>query len=170
MNGVDTLWNNSGRKTIFDPCPAGYKVPQASVWDALFFKAVTPSPDTTVLFNSDYTVDKSITKNWSSERTAQYHWQARFRGARFGNLYLIAGGSLDHQGNVKCVPADKAIHTRLWTATAFSPRSSSYQFGAYAACVGPSYAHQVAEFKLYDSSESTAHRFSNLYPVRCIKE
>ena len=29
-----TLWNNSGSKTIYDPCPAGYKVPvkKGSIW------------------------------------------------------------------------------------------------------------------------------------------
>lgn len=31
--GVNMLWDNNGVKTIYDPCPAGYKVPTAKVID-----------------------------------------------------------------------------------------------------------------------------------------
>lgn len=32
-NALTTLWTESGNKTVFDPCPAGWRVPAKAVWD-----------------------------------------------------------------------------------------------------------------------------------------
>lgn len=32
-NALTTLWTESGNKTVFDPCPAGWRVPAKAAWD-----------------------------------------------------------------------------------------------------------------------------------------
>ncbi|MBP5397353.1 MAG: hypothetical protein J6Y32_01795 [Bacteroidales bacterium] len=165
MDGVDTLWNNAGHKTLYDPCPEGYKVADTTAWSAVFAQ-----PDTTTLFNRVYVVSPDISSGWAPSRRAQFVWQSQFRGVRFGGMDFMAGGYFDHQGRVKSIPTDKAIHARSWTSTTYTPRTLNYHFGAYAAHVGPDYTNRRGEFKFYDSSPVVPHKFSTLNPVRCRRE
>lgn len=41
----DTLWGNGGPKSNYDPCPAGYRVPQEHAWKGLRVDNVEDDPD-----------------------------------------------------------------------------------------------------------------------------
>ncbi len=60
FTGEDALWDNAGKKTNYDPCPAGYRVPDQAAWGNISSYNVDDGP------NSDgkyYTTDSGA-KTW----------------------------------------------------------------------------------------------------------
>ena len=171
--GIDTLWNNNSKKTIYDPCPAGYRVGDAAAWAVVTGFQANPA-DTTTVTDKAYTPDASITSTWDERYYTQYQYQAYFRGARYGNLFLYAGGDKTHQGvGEGLVPKAKASSICIWTAKADN-LSTVNNFRAFAAKATPSFVKATETeppyVKVGALNTSSGLNFGYNCPVRCIKE
>ncbi len=81
----DILWDDGSRKTIYDPCPAGWRVPKNGVWDGL-------STSNFTLGNSGRTADSHggfypaagyrnrNSGNFNSVGSVGYYWSATVNG------------------------------------------------------------------------------------------
>lgn len=187
---IDTLWNNAGKKTVYDPCPAGYRVADAAAWAVVKAFESTEPADTTTIVDKSYTPDASVTDTWDERYYTKYQYQAYFRGGKYAGLVLYAGGDRTHQGaSDGVVPTAKASTITIWTAgTDNLTGSSSSYFRAFAAKATPTFVKAVEAVpadpengiegspaippyvKLGALSLKSGLNFGYQCPVRCIKE
>lgn len=98
-------WNRSGNKTIFDPCPDGWRVPANSTWQ-------------------DIDVTNFITGNTVWNRTqSDVDYDTPYTAGRFANnfnnsFYPAGGGCFYDSGLQQTVINDAAIAGYYWTNTA----------------------------------------------------
>lgn len=101
----NNLWNDSGNKTMYDPCPPGYKVP---VYDNT--KTIWIKTDSGWIFDAE---------NHVTEHTA-----SAIRLPMAG--YISAwGGGLEGTGPKDDAPTDYRNATLVWSATAYDDSQAS---------------------------------------------
>ncbi len=167
---ADTLWNNKGKKTIYDPCPAGYKVASQDDWTIVKNYDVTPA-DTSKIIDPAYQVPESISSTWAEKFVYQYSKQVQFRGGLFGPLTIMVGGEINHLLTVaKNVQANQPT-AEIWTANIDSNfRTGKTLFRAKATVLYASWISGDKYLKMNTINQTTGLNLAHELPVRCVKE
>ena len=150
---TDDLWASD--KTIFDPCPPGWKVPVTSDWDATFLSAFTGSgirreSITQLGFTTTYQVGFDTDYGWFP--STGYHLTQSYWAYHGNSAYQEARGN-------GALEQNSGYHIRLWASDGILLRD---EFVETAGVFG------------YDrfgkgSNPKTVYR-SNANSVRCVKE
>ena len=85
-NAVSGLWDEV--KTINDPCPVGWRVPDASVFNGLGFKA-----------KPGYTMGLA---NLTSSGSECYHWTCDYSGSYYANN-KVKSGNVFYEYSIRCM-------------------------------------------------------------------
>lgn len=169
---ADTLWNNEGKKTIYDPCPAGYKVAAQNDWNKVKGYAADPS-DTTKIIDPTYIVPEAISSKWAEKNVYQYSKQVQFRGAQWGPLKVMVGGEITH---LLAIGTNKNVQglqptAEIWSAT-IDPQfaASKSNFRAYAVQQNASWISAELYLKMGNLNTALGLNLAHELPVRCVKE
>ena len=167
---ADTLWNNNGKKTIYDPCPAGYKVASQADWNVVKGYATAEPADTTKIIDPAYTVSEEVSGKWAEKYAYQYSKQVQFRGGKWGPLTLMVNGEITHQlGIGKNVGALQPT-AEIWTAN-IDPnfKGSKSNFRAYATVLNASWVSTDQYLKMGNLNTASGLNLAHELPVRCVK-
>ncbi len=89
----DTRWQSA--KTIYDPCPVGYRVPdgnEAGVWSTAFGTSSSFNEDAFDSTNEGFDFGKSDTTKYLTEETVCWYPAAGLLDYYNGSLYSVGGG------------------------------------------------------------------------------
>ena len=122
------LWENGGKKSVYDPCPAGYKVASSSAW-----KAVTTATDVQELWDSSYeTFDQSAIGTYE-KYAAGNKKKVQFRGCVYDGLRFTVTGELNSNSTkfsfANCV--GKALPTAVVWCSDIDPDYESTLLASY---------------------------------------
>ena len=167
------LWENGGKKSAYDPCPAGYKVASAAAWTAV--KAAT---DVKELWDSSFETFDQSAIGTNEKYAAGNKKKVQFRGCVYDGLRLTVSGEINSNSTqfsfANCV--GKALPTAVVWCSDIDPD--------YAGNLNASYFRGCA-FKVnttgngnYDDISAikvnalTLSKYGLNYalPARCVKE
>ena len=140
----NTLWQSS--KTMYDPCPTGWRVPDGGpdgVWNTAAVEGE---------YNTDY---KGFLVNYAPSSAAWYPI-AGYYGLDWGTVDLIGGPLVDFGGD------GYSYIGGYWSATSYDPYSFSLEVDA-------SYFLEETYDPSNSMSDSSTSRYIG-YSVRCMKE
>ncbi|MCQ2141747.1 MAG: hypothetical protein MJY83_05320 [Bacteroidales bacterium] len=170
------LWENGGKKTMYDPCPAGYVVAPVAAWDAV--KAAT-ADKVTELWDSAYETFDASAIGTNDKYAAGNRKKVQFRGCLYGDLRLTVTGEISSNSAsfsyANCV--GKALPTAVvWCAdidASFKTNPSASYFRGCAVKVntsGNGNYDDVSAVKV--NALATTGKYTLMYrlPVRCIRE
>ena len=168
---ADTLWNNSGKKTIYDPCPAGYKVASQTDWNVVKGYATANPAATTKIIDSEYKVSTDVSDKWAERYVYQYSKQVQFRGGKWGPLTLMVNGELSHLLAISKNVGALSPAAEIWTAN-IDPnfKSSKANFRAYATVLNASWSSADQCLKMGNLNTASGLNLAYELPVRCVKE
>ncbi len=109
-NMTDNLWASD--KTIFDPCPPGWKVPVKSDWDATFLSAFTTAAirsESITQYSSTYTYQVGFDTNYGWFPSTGYHLTQKYWRQSGNNSYQESAGN-------GALEQNDGIHIRLWAS------------------------------------------------------
>ncbi len=167
------LWENGGKKSTYDPCPAGYKVASAEAWTA-----VSAATDVKELWDSDYeTFDQSAIGTYE-KYVAGNKKKVQFRGCVYDGLRLTITGELNSNSNefsfANCIgkPLPRA---EVWCADIdpeYAATPDSYYFRGSAFRVNTVGSGNYDDISAIKVSALTRSSFNLCYafPTRCVKE
>ena len=177
VNVFKGLWENDGNKSVYDPCPKGYKVASIAAWEAA--KAL---PVTEIWDNSYETPDASAIGT-NEKYIVGNKKKVQFRGCYYGDLKFTTTGEVNaNTGSGKfefaianCV--GKALPTaEVWCANIdpdyASNHSASYFRGTAVKLntTGNGNYDDISAIKVNALSTTGKYGLHYALPVRCIKE
>lgn len=167
---VSTLWDNAGKKTIYDPCPAGYKVPSTEI--LLSLKALQTIDESVIIWDNNYVPDPAEVEKYAEQYKEQYIQASKLRGFLIGGLTLLGSGYVDKDGvSTNGVPgaAKHNITVNLW-ASNIKPafKESAYDFTGMSVNGSASYSNKNKNWEV--SYSSIGAQMSRECAIRCIKE
>lgn len=173
VENFKALWENDGKKSMYDPCPAGYKVASVSNW-----ADVKASTDITELWDSSYETPDASTIGTNDKYVAGNRKKVQFRGCIYSGLRLTVSGEINSNSTTfsfaNCV--GKALPTAaVWCANTdpdFTGSSASY-FRGMAAKVntsGNGNYDDISAITVNALSNSGKYGLNYALPVRCIRE
>lgn len=167
---VMKLWDDGGKKTIYDPCPAGYRVPSSDVFQTL--KAMQTIDDKIIVWDESYVPDPAEVAKYDELYREQYIQASKLRGFTVGGLTLLGSGYVDKDGvSINGVPgaAKHNITVNLWTSSirpGFS--KSAYEFRGVSITGSASYSRNKQVWE--PSFGASGAQMSRECAIRCIKE
>lgn len=165
------LWENGGKKSTYDPCPAGYKVASASAWTAV--KAAT---DVKELWDSSY--ENSDLIGTSEKYAAGNRKKAQFRGCVYDGLrFTITGEINSNSTKFSCVNCVGTLLPRavVWCSDidpdyATAPDSYNFRGGVFKVnTIGSGNYDDISAIKV-DPLARGNFNLCYAFPARCIKE
>ena len=166
------LWNNGGKKSVNDPCPAGYTVASVEAWTAA--KAL----NVTELWDNDYeTFDASSIGTYEKYIVGNKK-KVQFRGCVYGDLRLTITGEINSNSNAfsfaNCI--GKPLPTaEVWCRDEdpdFASKINASYFRGQAAKVnttGNGNYEDISAIKV-NALSFTKYGLHYALPVRCVKE
>lgn len=167
------LWENGGSKSMYDPCPAGYKVASAEAWTAV--KAATNVQE---LWDSDYeTFDQSAIGTYE-KYVAGNKKKVQFRGCVYDGLRFTVTGEINSNSTTfsfaNCIgkPLPRAV---VWCSDIdpnYTDTPDSYYFRGSAFKVNTSGSGNYDDISAIKVDALTRGSFTLNYalPTRCVKE
>jgi len=154
------LYDNYGTKSIFDPCPTGWRVPPGDIW--LGFTKDGLNPQNTNGYNSFETVNFSETESKDKLGLSMYMRAWRngptsffpLPGTRVGNGECINVGLCGNYHNATC--SDKGRVNILHIHRDMSKVSEDYQ--------------DMVLFKLFELTTEQYYCKSTAGPIRCVRD
>ena len=165
------LWENGGKKSTYDPCPAGYKVASAQAWTAV--KAAT---DVKELWDSSYENSDLIGTN--EKYAAGNRKKAQFRGCVYDGLRFTITGELNSNSTkFSCVNCVGTLLPRavVWCSDidpdyATAPDSYNFRGGVFKVnTIGSGNYDDISAIKV-DPLARGNFNLCYAFPTRCIKE
>lgn len=172
VNNTDDWYdpNGKGRKTIYDPCPEGYRVPDAYVFKVLNDNAEIWEFNTTLANKLPMQVTDPTNPDYrikaDSPWAAVIAWESNRNHSVFA--YPLGGGKYDYWPYLGYIGNSGDVYT--------SGRSGSthyHSLNAWSNSMAKAYGRAVClEYAYFSAAieRRTDMRMTNGYPVRCQKE
>lgn len=167
------LWQNGGKKSVYDPCPAGYKVASTEAWTA-----VKASTDIKELWDSAYETFDDSAIGTNAKYAVGNKKKVQFRGCIYSGLRLTITGEVNSNSTVfsfaNCV--GKALPTAVvWCSDIdpdFEAKVNASYFRGCTSKVNTSGNGNYDDISAIKVNALATGKFTLNYavPVRCIKE
>ncbi|MCQ2119889.1 MAG: hypothetical protein MJY84_08200 [Bacteroidales bacterium] len=168
------LWDNGGQKSMYDPCPAGYKVAAKADWEG-----VKSAQDVKEIWDSSYETfdDSSIGTN--DKYAAGNRKKVQFRGCSYDGLKFTVTGEVNSNSDkfsfANCIgkPLPTAV---VWSADIdpdFESKLNASYFRGTAIKLntsGNGNYDDVSAVKVNPLSTAGKYNLNYALPVRCVKE
>lgn len=171
------LWENDGKKSVYDPCPAGYKVASIAAWEG-----VKSAKTVEEIWDNDYVTWDNSAIGTYEKYIAGNKRKVQFRGCIYDGLKLTATGEINTNTTsgawniANCV--GKALPTaEVWCADiepnyVTNPNTVTYFRGTAVKVntTGNGNFDDISAIKV--NALSTGGRYGLHYalPVRCVRE
>lgn len=169
---IDTLWSND-KKTMYDPCPAGYQVAPSWIANAIKGKYMkADAMDTAMVKDLSYVAPKEVSDTWAEKYAYRYSKQVQFRGGKYGPLYFMAAGEITHELKISTNTNVGGLQPacEFWVAK-MDPKFNTSKSNLRAIA-----AYQTASFVSADNMlkmNAITTKYLNLsheLQIRCVKE
>lgn len=169
------LWENNGKKSDYDPCPAGYQVAPKAAWDGV--KEV--ATEIVEIWDDDYVTFDSSTIGTNEKYAAGNRKKVQFRGCSYNGLRLTVSGEINANTDqnfsfANCV--GKALPTaEVWMADIdpdYATSLSASYFRGMAVKVnttGNGNFDDISSIKVNALSTTAKYGLNYAIPVRCVK-
>lgn len=169
-----SLWANAGTKSMYDPCPAGYKVASIEAWNAV--KAATPVVE---IWDDAYETFDASAIGTNDKYAAGNRKKVQFRGCSYGGLRLTITGEINSNSTAfafaNCI--GKPLPTaEVWCADPdpdFASKLNASYFRGTAVKInttGNGNYDDISAIKVNALSTGGKYTLNYALPVRCIKE
>lgn len=173
---MKTLWDNNGKKSIYDPCPTGYKVATLEAWNTVKEAVKAGTLVGEMIRDDKYVAPEEVSSKWTGTNAVRGPHQVQFRGANYAGLVLVPGGEINYQGSVSLANfmGGNAMQptATIWSANTdpgYSVSASSSYVRAYVVKCNASWNTTLNTIALNNLS-TAGSGFGYELPVRCIKE
>lgn len=169
-----SLWENGGKKSMYDPCPAGYKVAAKADWEGV--KAASTVQE---IWDNDYETFDSSSIGTNEKYAAGNRKKVQFRGCIYDGLRLTIAGEINSNSTTfsfaNCI--GKPLPTaEVWCADIdpdFPSKVSTSYFRGLAIKVnttGNGSYDDISAIKVNPLSTAGKYTLNYALPVRCVKE
>lgn len=167
------LWDNDGKKTMYDPCPAGYKVASATAW-----KAVQAATDVKELWDTNYETFDQSAIGTNEKYAAGNKKKVQFRGCVYDGLRFTVTGEINSNSTSfsfsNCIgkPLPTAV---VWCSDIDPDYASKLNASYFRGCAfkvnttGNGNYDDVSAIKVNPLTMSK-YNLNYAFPARCIKE
>lgn len=167
------LWENGGKKSAYDPCPAGYKVASAAAWTA-----VKASTDVKELWDSSYETFDQSAIGTNEKYAAGNRKKVQFRGCVYDGLRLTVTGEMNSNSTsfsyANCIgkPLPTAV---VWCSDVDPDYASRLNASYFRGCAfkvntsGNGNYDDVSAIKVNPLTMSK-YNLNYAFPTRCVKE
>ncbi len=170
------LWQNDGKKSMYDPCPAGYKIADKAAWDGV--KTASAS-DVKELWDNSYETFDATAIGTNEKYAAGNRKKVQFRGCVYSGLRLTITGEINSNSAqfsyANCI--GKPLPTaEVWCAEIdpdFPAKINASYFRGCAVKVnttGNGNYDDVSAVKVNPLATTGKYTLNYALPVRCIKE
>lgn len=166
------LWDNDGKKTMYDPCPAGYKVASTAAWNA-----VKESSDVQELWDSDYTTFDESAIGSNEKYAPGNKKKVQFRGCVYGGVRLTITGELNSNSTEfsfnNCI--GKPLPTAVVWCSEIDPSFNGSSASYFRGCTvkvntsGNGNYDDISAIKV-NPLTSAKYNLNYAFPTRCVKE
>ena len=171
VEAMNKMWNDNGKKTVADPCPAGYMVATVADWTAV----KTAITDPVLLSDTSYKVPEDISSKWAEKYVKQYSRQVQFRGSRYGGLTLLVGAEISANSEKPSVNGHITSlqpNATIWTSGMdpdYKAGCSYSNFRAVSVKSNSSWNSTAEDILLNNLNVSNKLNLGYELPVRCVK-
>lgn len=169
-----SLWENGGKKSMYDPCPAGYKVATKADWEGV--KAASTVQE---IWDNDYETFDSSSIGTNEKYAAGNRKKVQFRGCIYDGLRLTIAGEINSNSTTfsfaNCI--GKPLPTaEVWCADIdpdFPSKVNASYFRGLAIKVnttGNGSYDDISAIKVNPLSTGGKYTLNYALPVRCVKE
>lgn len=169
-----SLWENGGKKSMYDPCPAGYKVAAKADWEGV--KAASTVQE---IWDDSYETFDSSAIGSNEKYAAGNRKKVQFRGCIYDGLRLTIAGEVNSNSTsfsfANCI--GKPLPTaEVWCADIdpdFPSKVNASYFRGLAVKVnttGNGNYDDISAIKVNALSTAGKYTLNYALPVRCVKE
>lgn len=169
-----SLWENDGKKSQYDPCPAGYKVASKNDWEG-----VKAAGNVQELWDDSYETFDNTAIGTNEKYAAGNRKKVQFRGAIYDGLRLTVTGEVNSNSTTfsfaNCI--GKPLPTaEVWMADIdpdFPSKLNASYFRGTAVKVnttGNGNYDDISAIKVNPLSTAGKYNLNYALPVRCVKE
>jgi len=166
---LNNLWGGAnGKKSVYDPCPEGYRVAPKVVFDAV--KTMLEKQDGMIIDNT-YVAPEEISSKWQEKYKAQNEKKVQFRGGQFGDAVFMVSGDISQTLSCSNGVTQLQPSAECWSANLDDFSKGKSYFRVLCCKINASFPTTTSPVEDFYMSVNAANALNLGYelPVRCIK-